>query len=271
SLYSAGGYSNGPTNGFYRYDPSTNSWTTLASLPGSLYDARSVYDPATNKVYVFGGIDASFTVSNTTYVYDVATDSWTTGATMPGGRYFPAVGYYGGDGKIYVAGGFDPSFTETTTTWQYDPVADTWNTSLAPIPVAMGGSGATVSGHDLYLMGTWNGGLGSTLNYHYDITPDTRTAGAPVPVSLYDPGAGALNGKVYLVGGGDPYGPNALVGKRASARALASPNSTYGTTYAYDTATDTWQNGPNLNTPRSFTAAGVTGNHLVAVGGYDGV
>src|SRR5204863_5758975 len=39
----AGNVSGAATNGLYRYDPVGNIWTTLASLPASLYATRSVY------------------------------------------------------------------------------------------------------------------------------------------------------------------------------------------------------------------------------------
>ena len=39
----------------YRYDPSANTWTTLASMPHPALLASAVYYPPTNKIYVFGG------------------------------------------------------------------------------------------------------------------------------------------------------------------------------------------------------------------------
>ena len=62
-----------------------------------------------------------------------------------------------------------------------------------------------------------------------------------MPTNIYDPGAGALGGRVYLVGGGNP--------------ARQEIDNAFDTTYAYDPATDSWETGPNLNTARAFTAA----------------
>lgn len=90
--YSGGGSDNFvPIDGFYRYDPVADMWTTLASLPQALFDARAAYAANVNKIYVFGGIDAGFNVLNTTYIYDIETDSWTTGTAMPEPRFFPTV------------------------------------------------------------------------------------------------------------------------------------------------------------------------------------
>ena len=115
--YAVGGFDpniGGPTNAFNLYDPVANAWTPLPNIPGAFYDAPSVYDPATNSVYVFGGLDATFTPSNVVQIYDVGTGIWTTGAPMPGPRYFAGAAYYGGNGRIYVISGFDENFTETT-------------------------------------------------------------------------------------------------------------------------------------------------------------
>src|SRR6266513_2617465 len=162
--YSAGGGMNFvPTNGFYRYDPVANAWTTLASLLTALFDAHAAYAANVNKIYVFGGIDAGFNVLNTTYIYDIATDSWATGASMPGPRFFPAVAYYGANGKIYVIGGLDASFLEANQTWEYDPVADTWDTSRTSIPVAMGGSATSIVDQNIYLAGSFGATGGTTL------------------------------------------------------------------------------------------------------------
>jgi hypothetical protein len=185
-----------PTNSFNQYDLVNNIWTPLPNIPGAFYDAPSVYVPGTNSIYVFGGIDANFLPSNVVQIYDITAGTWTTGTPMPGPRYFAGAVYYSGNGLVYVAGGFDENFLETTTTWEYDPVANTWNTSRAPIPVGMGGMGYSIVGQNMYLSGTWNGGLGSTLHYRYDIVADAWTQMAPVPVNIYRPASGAIDTNV---------------------------------------------------------------------------
>src|SRR5262249_26302903 len=55
-VYGAAGNAAGlPTAGFYKYDFPTDSWSTLASVPTTQYDSRSVYDSKLNKIYLFGG------------------------------------------------------------------------------------------------------------------------------------------------------------------------------------------------------------------------
>jgi N-acetylneuraminic acid mutarotase len=270
--YAVGGFDPniGPTNAFNQYDPVADSWTPLANIPGAFYDAPSVYAPNTNRIYVFGGLDAGFNPSAVVQIYDVGTGTWQpNGAPMPGARYFAGAVYF--NGNIFVAGGFDSTFTETNTTWWYDPVADTWNTSLAPIPAATGGAGYSVVGQNFYLAGTWNNGNGSTQHFRYDMVADSWTTAAPVPVNIYRPDSASIGTDVYLVGGGNPDlapGTSPQARKLASARA---PMTSYTSTYIYDTLTDSWTTGPNTNVAHSFTGGTAIGTKLIVVTGFDGV
>jgi N-acetylneuraminic acid mutarotase len=273
--YAAGGLdpsSFAATNAFNRYDPLMDTWTTLANLPTAVGDARSVYAANTNSVYVFGGITDFFkgTVTNLVQIYDVATATWSTGTPMPAERYFPATVYYNPNGKIYVAGGFDGTFFETNTTWEYDPVADTWDTSLAPIPVAMGGSAVSLVGQNMYLQGSFGDFGGTNLNYRYDIVADVWTQMAPLPAARYEAAGAAIGTRTYVVAGGNPF-----LAEQASAqdRKLAStrtPLTSFNTTFIYDTTTDTWFRGPRTNVRHSFTGGTAVGNLMLVVGGFDG-
>jgi Kelch motif. len=138
------------------------------------------------------------------------------------------------------------------------------------MPVAMGGMGYSIVDQNMYLAGTWNGGLGSTLHYRYDIVADAWTQMADVPVNIYRPASASIGTNTYLVGGGDPF-----VAPRASpkARKLAStraPATSFNTTYVYDTVADTWSSGPNTNAAHSFTGGTAIGNSLIVVTGFDG-
>src|SRR5207248_4231516 len=166
---------------------------------------------------------------------------------------------------------FDSTFTETNTTWEYDPLTDTWNTSRANVPIPLGGSGYSIVGQNIYLAGTWNGGLGSNVHYRYDIVADAWTQMANVPVNIYRPDSAGIGTNTYLVGGGNPS-----VSPRASAKArklasMRSPATSYNSTYIYDTTSDSWSTGPNTNVAHSFTGGTAIGSKLIIVTGFDGV
>ncbi len=270
--YSGGGSDNFvPIDGFYRYDPVADMWTTLASLPQALFDARATYAANVNKIYVFGGIDAGFNVLSTTYVYDIATDSWTTGAAMPGPRFFPTVAYYGANGKIYVIGGLDNSFLEANQTWEYDPAADTWDTSRTSIPVAMGGSATSIVDQNIYLAGSFGATGGTTLHYRYDILADSWTQMADVPVPVYEAAGATVGSQTYVVGGGNPAVGAWATRQARVAAVVKAPAVSYNTTYIYDIPSNTWTSGPNTNVAHSFTGGTAIGNLLIVVAGFDGV
>ncbi|MGH3515697.1 MAG: hypothetical protein ACRDRB_26045, partial [Pseudonocardiaceae bacterium] len=86
--WEGGGYSfsvGDNINEFGRFDPVANTWTPLAPVPDlNNLESSGVYAPNVNKLFVFGGEEATFaTVVNTTRIYDVASGTWSTGAPMP--------------------------------------------------------------------------------------------------------------------------------------------------------------------------------------------
>ena len=117
-VYAFGGYhfpeNIGSTlNTVYRYNPATDTWTTLAPMPQPSLIASAVYYPPTNKIYVFGGSDRDLQiVFDLTQIYDIATNTWSMGAPMPAPRSQMARGYNSADGKIYVNGGYETAFIE---------------------------------------------------------------------------------------------------------------------------------------------------------------
>src|SRR6201999_1276606 len=81
----------------------------------------------------------------------------------------------------------------------------------------------------------------------YDILSNTWKILAPCPAGQFQPAAGAIGNKTYLVGG----------------------NETPTATYIYDIATNTWSTGPTTNVPHSWTNGTAIGNRLLVVCGLD--
>ncbi len=247
-LYSTGGLtSGGPSSGSYRYDLIGDTWTHLPPLPIALYGGRGAYAANTHSLYVFGGRNSD-QVLNSTFRYDFAANTWISAAAMPGARYLASVAYYSGSGKIYVIGGFDANGNETNDTWEYDPVADTWNTSRSSIPTPTAASGTGIAGQFIYLIGTSNGGAGSSMHIRYDIVNDTWAILAPAPVSLNEPAVAVLGGRIYVMG--VPMAAKTSAGN--------------GTTYIYDIGSDAWSSGPSTMIAHEHGAGvGMKGRILV--------
>ena len=249
--YAGTGFSTGPTNNFYRYDPVAYRWTTLPNAPVAVSLARAVYGANTNSVYIIGGRDVS-AVMDTIQIYNISTNSWSMGAPMPSGRSCVNAVYYSVNGKIYVIGGIDNDGYQTNQTWEYDPVANTWDTSRASIPMGMACSGTSIVGQYIYFAGTVGNGTGSSAHYRYDIVGNSWVPMAPVPVSIWDAAAAGIGQYTYLIGG------------------TGAAGIFYDTTYIYDTVSNTWTSGPNTNVKHGYATGTAIGNRLLVMGGSDG-
>ena len=169
---------------------------------------------------------------------------------MPAERFFASVAYNKVIGKIYVIGGFDSSSTETKQTWEYDPLTDSWNTSRSDIPTPMAGSGTTSVGQFIYLVGSWNGGAGSTLHRRYDVNTDTWSDQVPLSLRpVYNPATVAVGGRIYLIGG-LPTGDKV--------------------TFIYDIGSSTWDVHPSTNVLHGVTNAATINGRILIFGGDDG-
>jgi N-acetylneuraminic acid mutarotase len=63
-----------PLDDTWLYDPGKNTWTNLkpsGDLPSGRRAMASTYDPAANKVVIFGGQGAAGDLLNETWAYDV--------------------------------------------------------------------------------------------------------------------------------------------------------------------------------------------------------
>ena len=68
-IYVAGGVaSGGPTGALQAYDPTKNTWSTLASIPETLYQGDGT-GTINSQLYVAGGWNGSLP-TNTLYVFD---------------------------------------------------------------------------------------------------------------------------------------------------------------------------------------------------------
>jgi Kelch motif protein len=114
-----------PIRQFFRYDPVTNSWTTLARAPH--FHANGAGGVIHGKFYVAGG-NAGGIGNAYLDAYDPWSNTWKTLAPMPARRVV-AVGAIQ-NGKLWVIG----SNGSNRNTYVYDAVTNRWATK-APLPV----------------------------------------------------------------------------------------------------------------------------------------
>src|SRR5512132_646074 len=204
--------------------------TALAQMPASPWKKgapfpepdEELYGVAVNgKLYVIGGWNDG-KAGGVNYEYNPATDKWTKKQPMPRPAHHAALA--AANGKIYVMGGFVPpadtalplgaAWQPIDNAWQYDPVADTWK-SLAPLPTKRGSAVAVEVGGKIYVIGGASTVAGSkdpyftffgpslvlTTNEVFDPATNKWESRKPMSVARNHAYAGAVNGKIYVIGG----------------------------------------------------------------------
>ncbi|MDB6020878.1 MAG: hypothetical protein JWQ04_735 [Pedosphaera sp.] len=138
--YALGGLddSGQPLSSAERYDPDSDSWAAIASLPGTLCNFPAVFN-RTNYIYIFGGLTNTTSGTETPVVlrYSVSGNSWIAMAPMPV-AVAGSASTLGPDGKIYVVGGTSGGVT-TNVVQVYDPTANSWVIST-PLPEGLSAS-----------------------------------------------------------------------------------------------------------------------------------
>jgi N-acetylneuraminic acid mutarotase len=241
-------------------------------------------------VYSFGGIANNIPIASA-YKYTPATNTWTPIAPLPAPR-----GWFSGtsDGTyIYLLGGVDQNFNTTATLWRYDPVSNTYNTTLPSytIPTYFHAS-AYLNGKIYRIAGR---GLGTDFHVEvYDIATNTWSMAANYPFANHSLMAVALGNYIYAGGGnGSPdktyrYDPgtntwdDAAIADLPAGRSAAASGAYNGrwllaggdvnfaistSVIAWDPATNTWTNLPNMVQARDYLAGATAGQSFYAVAG----
>ena len=193
-------------------------WIDLAPMPQPQVEAGAA--EIGGKIYVMGGwgVDGDHPYG-ITQVYDIAVNAWSEGPKLPG----PPVHHQNvvpSGGKIYMLGGFENAFSKREPigkAWVFDPSTGQWK-ALASMPSPRGGAVAGAIDGVIYVAGGERrrppgsppGPPGSNATYEpineliaYDITKDTWSVLPPMRVARDHAVGGAMNGKLYVIGGRD--------------------------------------------------------------------
>jgi N-acetylneuraminic acid mutarotase len=234
----ATGFSN--TNKMYAYDPTTGSWTQLASAQNGR--EAPIHGFIDGKLYVAGGWGAFGAPDANLEIYDPATDAWSWGPVDP--APLAAAGSAVLGGKLYSVGGCGLTTCGSTAVTVYDPSTGTWSTAADyPQPTAWPSCGTIRS--RLYCAGgtTDAGDLRSA--YVYDPSTDSWSPLPSLPDTVWGSASAAANGQLLLAGG--------IVAGELSNQA-----------FAYDPASAAWSSLPNVN---QATYRGGAAPGLYTVGG----
>ena len=257
-VYLFGGYTSGGwncTSAAESYDPNTDTWTNIASMPTSRANLTAA--EAKGKIYVMGGYnDDSKQTLDVVEAYDPDKDTWETKAPLPVPiSFMKAVSL---NGKIYVTGGYSSSYYPLNTLYMYNPQTDSW-TVKASMNTARYEHGAVALNGKIYVFGGTNFTDGYLRSGEvYDPATDTWSPIADMPIPLARMGATTDGRYIYAIGGtnGDWWGDGMPV------------------VLCYDPATNTWKDLSNttyaLITPKSASpAVFLPGWSIYSVNGLD--
>ncbi len=208
------------------YDPNTDRWSNIASMPTPRADLTAAQ--AKGKIYVMGGYNEKSL--NVVEAYDPAKDTWETKAPL----YLPmcfmkAVSL---NEKIYVTGGYYGDNYSLNTLYMYNPQTDSWTVKTS-MNTARFEHGAVAFNGKIYVFG------GATVRDEklvylssgevYNPATDTWSSIADMPIPLARMGATTDGKYIYAIGGTNSdwwYGGTSVV-------------------LRYDPATDTWKDLSN--------------------------
>jgi hypothetical protein len=227
-----------------RYNPTQQAWAAVAPAPIPVAGAAAA--AANGKVYIAGGDEQGYGITNTLQIYDIATDAWTFGAPLPTSSGSLLAGSAAVAGKVYLLGGMDWSNGRSLdTNYIYDIAANTWSFG-APLPEARHSPGAAeVNGLITLFGGLSNSGVRDDLLV-YNPATDTWTT---LP--------GANTGGYGIGGGLVPYGPGQLLALDGATLSSISGLVATNATHIYDIVAATWRPGPRLTDPRFWAGTGV--------------
>ena len=151
-LYVAGGFRRSAVDDFSAYDPATDRWTVLASLPARA--DHLVAGAIDGIVYAAGGRGGGITSHRPRLdAYDPRTGNWSARAPMPTSRAGAATAVL--DGRLYVFGG-EGNGADASGVFgdveAYDPTKDEWRIH-APMVKPRHGTGAASLGTTIYVPG----------------------------------------------------------------------------------------------------------------------
>lgn len=235
------------SNAVERYDPSSDTWTVLASRPTVVTDVQAAV--VGGIIYVPGGRLASGAITDVLQAYDPRLQRWMKRATLP--RPLSAYALTPYEGRIYLFGGWDGE-KPVASVYSYDPQNDSWR-GLSPMPTPRSHAGATTAAGAVFVLGGYDGSRALAVNEVYFPARDTGEdtpweVRASLPEGRYSMGVASITDIVYVIGG---------IGEESDLPWLE-----------YLAGQDQWQ---SLDHPFSGSRSGVgvvaSGTYLFAMGG----
>ena len=240
------------TNKVEVYNPATNSWSYLASMPlNTTHWGHAVHG---DNAYFVGGFG-----TKSTQIYNFTTNTWKFGPSLPADLSAFGMAVLGN--KIHTVGGTLPNkTTDVSDHWvlELDNLAKGWY-KMASVPDGRNHLSAAVVGGKLYAIGgqfhhNGTNKVDLALVHEYDPYTNTWTRKADIPkvTSHHEPGTFTYDGKIVITGGTSwTYGH-------------------YNNIRQYDPFTNTWVDLPPMPYKAIAPNAKLIGNKMYLQGGGTG-
>jgi N-acetylneuraminic acid mutarotase len=195
-IYFVGGHnSSGEKNIAERYDPTTNTWETLA--PMSVARGCVAATVLNGKLYAIGGRGLS-----SVEIFDPSSELWSAGLSLPNEvKYGNAIT---ADGRIYLVGGQNASNQNIKQVLCFDPSTNQW-TAKANMPTARHGMKLVWFENRIWAIGGKQTSLTEKVE-SYDPVTDSWQSEASLITARYSHFSWVANGKIYVGGGGNGNG-----------------------------------------------------------------
>ncbi|MCU7549109.1 cadherin domain-containing protein [Chitinophagaceae bacterium LB-8] len=264
-----------PTNRAYVYNPVTNTWASIASMPpmngtnrGGVTHAGFTTDA--NDIYFSGGYTSNLAGTGQIFgtkevwKYIVAENRYVRLPDLPKALASGQLDYL--DGKLHHVGGFPGNPNTTTALGDHyvldlDNIAAGWKI-LAPVPNPRNHPGSTVYGSKIYFIGGQYGNDHTSVpqkDVHvYDPETNTWTKLADLPVPSGTTGRAHISSAVIVLGN-----RILVIGGETSHTVFSNMVS------AYTPATNTWQNLTSFPKAIAGGVAGNLGGNIYYTGGWN--
>lgn len=249
-VYILGGYNGSiSVNMVYKYNITSNTMTTLGSLPSARHLAMScVYN---GNIYLVGGRNAGTVAFNDFWAYDTNANHWIQKPPMNVGRYGAFCEVIGD--KLWVIGGQSNNAAFTNTIEYYDFITGQWALlDSVVIPTSRSIGSSFVFDDIIYCVGgrLTNGNVGCPIVEAFDTINLTWSTKAPLPSGRWGSYGGTSGGLGYVI--------------------LGCYTSAVKTVYVYNPINDVWCTLNNGLVAKGFFGMVLYGNKFYMFGGYDG-
>jgi N-acetylneuraminic acid mutarotase len=230
---------------WYRFTPSTNTWTTIAPMPASGRQYCASFS-LNGQGYVVGGFVGGVATAEV-WRYDPPSDSWTAVAPLP--QPMNAATAFVLNGFGHVVTGFLSNDLPSNLHFRYDPVNDSWSMlPEIPGPPIHRASSFAHAGKAYVVGGSLQPFEALASMWSFDPGPGLWEARSPLPASRFSSDAVGVGDGGVMVGGATA-GP---------------PFITHDEVWHYETASDQWQAYPTF-------PAGTRRSGVIAFAGPDRV